>query len=466
MTDDILNEGFEEEKKSSDDQLGDDFGLPDLEFDELQELDLSFDGDSLGQDDSAPADAGDSLDASADLNLDILDDSIADIPEIEGFGDTDLDPPQGTILEEGIDEVEDVLDSAQLISDRLGDDLDGSSSTDPLPTPEPEVDLDALMNDFSIDEVDSNESIISDASPEAESNVDDLFADIDTPDASPSFDFEEETPAAPEPDPLETSFDIGDDLNFDLDTPEEPQAEVESGGALFASDDDLGTDFSAEEEDSIFGSDFSLETDESNDFVPAPDNSLPPNYESYEEKESSKGFVKYIIIGVVVIAVAASSLLWFNRSGEEKQVAKKEVKKVVPKKAVAKKEEPTETTDDASTEVSEPVKKVTKKAAPKKKPVKKSTPVANASEAGAITVVNSRTGQSYIIIASFIDEDLAMDYAKETVEDGSSVKIIEPFGESKRYRVSIADYSSYSDASSQLDSYKSKYGDQLWALKY
>ena len=40
MADDTINEGSDEEKKSN--QSDEDFGLPDLEFDELQELDFNF----------------------------------------------------------------------------------------------------------------------------------------------------------------------------------------------------------------------------------------------------------------------------------------------------------------------------------------------------------------------------------------------------------------------------------------
>jgi len=128
MTDDILNEGSEEGKKSSEDQMGDDFGLPDLEFDELQELDLGFDGDSLNDDapveEKKPADVSD--EPSTEFDMSLLEDSTS-----EPTGLDDIDPPQGSILDEGIDEVEDVLDSAQLISDRLGDDLDSGSTASP-----------------------------------------------------------------------------------------------------------------------------------------------------------------------------------------------------------------------------------------------------------------------------------------------------------------------------------------------
>jgi hypothetical protein len=59
-----------------------------------------------------------------------------------------------------------------------------------------------------------------------------------------------------------------------------------------------------------------------------------------------------------------------------------------------------------------------------------------------------------------------MDYAVKLSKEGNGVKIIHPFGKAKRYRVSIADYSSYGDAASQLNGFKGQYGDQVWALKY
>ncbi|WP_109829971.1 SPOR domain-containing protein [Reichenbachiella versicolor] len=458
MTDDILNDGSEEEKKSSDDQFGDDFGLPDLEFDELQELDLGFDGDSLAEEGEDAINTP-SLpeEPSTEFDMGMLESSVPDLSR-----EIDLDPPKGTILEEGIDEVEDVLDSAQLISDRLGDDLDsGVSVSDSLPAPEPEVDLDALMNDFAEESGGSDESILSEGTQGdtiTDSGLDDLFGDIDSPDdlAALGFADEDENPVEHSP-VVEESV---PELSLG-----EPEPELETGGSLFASDEDLTANLDSDDEDSIFGSDLSLETEEKTDFEPAPDSSLPPNYKSYEYNESSGGFSKYIIIGVVVIAVAASAMLWFSKNSDDddKKLAKTEVKKVVPKKKAEEKvdevvDKPEETTEVPNKEVivDSPEEQVSTS-------VVQNTDL---DEEGTIIKVSERTSQSYIIIGSFIDEDLAMDYAKTIIKKGNSVKVLQPYGKSKRYRVSIADFSSYGDAASQLESYKGQYGDQIWALKY
>jgi hypothetical protein len=59
-----------------------------------------------------------------------------------------------------------------------------------------------------------------------------------------------------------------------------------------------------------------------------------------------------------------------------------------------------------------------------------------------------------------------MDYAKKLSTEGKGVKIIEPYGKSRNYRVTISDYASVGEATSNLASLKSNYGDGVWALKY
>ena len=110
MAEDIHSEGSEEEKKDNS-QQDEDFGLPDLEFEELEELDLSMEESESKQDN----DSQDIVAGSDDIDMSVLDD-IEETPSTESS------------LDEGINEIEDVLDSAQLISDRLGDE-DESNTT-------------------------------------------------------------------------------------------------------------------------------------------------------------------------------------------------------------------------------------------------------------------------------------------------------------------------------------------------
>ena len=473
MSDDMINGDSEEENKSSNDGgFDDDFGLPDLEFDELQELDMGGDDD----DDSAPVE-----EAPAPSETPIADDpsmgseafdmSLLESVDEPGSGlAEDLEPPTGTMLDEGIDEVEDVLDSAQLISDRLGESEEGGSDA---------INYDDLLSSGD----DSGSLDFGDAAPEEDSGSD-LFADIDSPDDLAALGMAEES-----------------EVLSGTDTPSD-------SSSLFSADDGIGEgegeedafateSFGEEDSDSIFGSDsLSTESEESLDFQPpaSGDASLPPNYKSYAYEESKGGMSKVIIIGVAALFLAATGLLvyWqFLGGDDEKVTAKKEKVISSPKKKnTAKKEAPKETkaagaeksnkggqskaAAEKSTASSKPA--VTKESKPKtskpaaktKKPEPKPKPEAVASvvDPGEIVRISERTSKSYVIIASFVDEDLAVDYANELTAAGKGIKIIEPYGKSKRYRLSIADYGSYGDAASNLDSYKGEFGDQVWALKY
>ncbi|WP_420579733.1 SPOR domain-containing protein [Reichenbachiella sp.] len=443
MADDKLNEGSEEENKSN--QSDEDFGLPDLEFDELQELDFNLDDSAEEETESEET----TLPEPEGIDMSVLDD--IDVPESSedssGLQPGDLDPPEGSVLDEGIEEVEDVLDSAQLISDRLGDDEE-----DPLsPDFSADINYDDLMGgDDSAEapkeeEAASIEDIGLDLGGDDSQDSDDLLANIDSPDQLAALGIldEEESSDEAESPASETS--------------EEDFSTESAGSSLFAAD-------SAEEEGSIFATDSMSFEDEKPEFEEADTPSLPPNYKPYSYEESSGGFAKVIIIGVLIISIIGGAFYYFSLDDGPKEVAKKEVPKKRVKKPAAKKPAPkaaavgTESTEKAAEPKPKPA--ATKPATAKPKPK-----VATAAP-GEIVRVTERSSRSYVIIGSFIDEDLAMDYATKLSGEGSGVKIIHPYGKSKRYRVSIADFSSYGDAASQLSGFKGQYGDEVWALQY
>lgn len=438
MADDKLNEGSEEENKSN--QSDEDFGLPDLEFDELQELDFNLDD---SDEEEAEKDET-TLPEPEGIDMSVLDE--IDVPESTeesgGLQPGDLDPPEGSVLDEGIDEVEDVLDSAQLISDRLGDD----DEEDPLsPDFSADINYDDLMGesaDSAEEESSSIEDLGLDLAADDSNDSDDLLANIDSPDQLAALGILDEDEDSDASDGVEDTSVTSDD-------------DFEGGGSsLFAAD--------SSDEDSIFATDsMSFQEEESTDFEESDTPSLPPNYKPYSYEESSGGFAKVIIIGVLIISVIGGAFYYFSLSEGPSEVAKKEVPKKRVKKPVEKKVEPKEETAAVATTEE-------KKEAPveKKPAVTKPKPQAATAQPGEIVRVAERSERSYVIIGSFVDEDLAMDYATKLSGEGNGVKIILPYGKSKRYRVSIADFSSYGDAASQLSSFKGQYGDEVWALQY
>lgn len=436
MADDKLNEGSEEENKSN--QSDEDFGLPDLEFDELQELDFNLDDTDEGESDNDEM----TLPEPEGIDMSVLDE--IDVPESSeesgGLQPGDLDPPEGSVLDEGIEEVEDVLDSAQLISDRLGDDDDD----DPLsPDFSADINYDDLMGDSGSSEEESSsiEDLGLDLASDDTDDSDDLLANIDSPDQLAALGI------------------LDEEESSDSDAEEESVSDEDFGGggsSLFAAD-------SADDDGSIFATDsMSFEEEEKSDFEEADTPSLPPNYKPYSYEESSGGFAKVIIIGVLIISVIGGVFYYFSLSDGPKEVAKKEVpKKRVKKAPEEKKEEPKVEVVETKPEDTKPAPVEQKKPA-----VSKPKPQVASAQPGEIVRVTERSSRSYVIIGSFVDEDLAMDYATKLSGEGNGVKIIDPYGKSKRYRVSIADYSSFGDAASQLNSFKGQYGEEVWALQY
>ena len=86
---------------------------------------------------------------------------------------------------------------------------------------------------------------------------------------------------------------------------------------------------------------------------------------------------------------------------------------------------------------------------------------------GTIETLSGRSGRYYVVIASSIDGDLIMDYAKRLSANGVSTKIIPPFGKSSFHRLAVADGDTYQTTQAIADELKGgDYGDKLWVVKY
>lgn len=85
---------------------------------------------------------------------------------------------------------------------------------------------------------------------------------------------------------------------------------------------------------------------------------------------------------------------------------------------------------------------------------------------GTIDTLTGRTGRYYVVVASNIDDDLLMDYAKKLSASGVSSTLIPPHGRVKFYRLAIAEGGTFATAQSTADGLKSDYGDGLWVTKY
>ena len=98
---------------------------------------------------------------------------------------------------------------------------------------------------------------------------------------------------------------------------------------------------------------------------------------------------------------------------------------------------------------------------------RKADSVANASPpAGTIETLNERTGRYYVVVASAIDGDLLMDYAKKLSAKGVNARIIPPFGNVKFHRLTVADGETFAAAQQTAESLKGDYTDGVWVIKY
>lgn len=92
---------------------------------------------------------------------------------------------------------------------------------------------------------------------------------------------------------------------------------------------------------------------------------------------------------------------------------------------------------------------------------------ASRNKVGTVETISSRTGRYYVVVASALDGDLAMDYAnKISKEQGKDVQIIPPFGKSKFHRIALADLDSWASAQNLANDMKGEYGDGVWVIKY
>ena len=85
---------------------------------------------------------------------------------------------------------------------------------------------------------------------------------------------------------------------------------------------------------------------------------------------------------------------------------------------------------------------------------------------GAISEISQPLDKYYLIVASFLDNDLAFDYAEKLILSGSNVIIIPPFSTSKFTRVALLEYETLDKVKIGLDKYKDEFDEQLWVLKY
>jgi hypothetical protein len=169
---------------------------------------------------------------------------------------------------------------------------------------------------------------------------------------------------------------------------------------------------------------------------------------SYYEEEESSPWPK--ILGITAVLLLIGGAAWFFGYYQPKRkAAEKEQQEQLARDEAAKREQ--EIRDQQAADAAR--KQADSLAA--------ATPVA-----GEIATLNDRTGRYYVIVASGIDGDLIMDYAKKLAPKGLSPKIIPPHGKVKFYRLAIAEGDTYAGTQATADQLKSEYTAGTWVVKW
>jgi len=87
-------------------------------------------------------------------------------------------------------------------------------------------------------------------------------------------------------------------------------------------------------------------------------------------------------------------------------------------------------------------------------------------EQGIVTKLNTPQGYYYVIVGSFIDDDLASDYAYRLSKKGVHSILIAPSQGKYFYRVAISRAHTFSEANEKSTALQATYGTGIWVLKY
>jgi len=201
--------------------------------------------------------------------------------------------------------------------------------------------------------------------------------------------------------------------------------------------------------------------DESADESPSSDSEGASEGSSQEERyvytppveEKSKA---PIVIGIVIAAVIViAGFLIYNYVYKPAQERARQ-EEIAKKKAA-----------DAKAAKDKQARLEREMAAERQKAIADSIAIANAKPAvGEIQVLSQAKRRYYVVISTAIDDDLVMDYARKLSKQGVGTMVIPPFGNTKFYRLAIADHDTYAKAQTHADEMKPTYGNEVWVVRY
>ncbi len=451
MADENKNQDPEEENKGASND--DDFGLPDFEFEALEDDDEEDTEDSTESAGEVSLESDDDLPSMDDGDLEDLDLDLEGV-DLEGIEDIDLD---------NLDDLGD-LDLEDLDLDDLDADLE---------------DLDKAIEETEVPVAASAEKIEDIFKSEAPDNTEEPLVDDGEFYEEESFgdfdgEFDEDAPVAEE-----SNETIEDSVVAEEEELPEP-------GELPSPEDHDGFDSSIFDDDTE-GLDLGSGAEAP---IPFAKRDLPGEYKhdedhqdsvSQAEIDSSKGkFVRIVVLGIILFFGIGAGFLYWNGtlfgddSGENKEVAENTTETKKPEVKEEKEAEDTATGENKA-ETKTPTEKpaTTKpkaeqpKQTPKQTTPKQTTtkPAASKPAGSGVSTMGAATGQRHIIVGSFLDEGTALAYADKLASQGENPTVIPPFNNAPNYRVAVASYANFAAANSNLERYRETYNG-AWILKY
>ncbi len=271
----------------------------------------------------------------------------------------------------------------------------------------------------------------------------DAEADDTTDEKSEDVDKVADTTEEIENDPfaVDSPSESSEDSFYEAESFDEFKDDSTESASVFDSDDTSSEDsFSDSSASTEFGSDSYSKVAEAEPFT--------AYYDDDTAKKAKSNFAKIVVIGTLLFASIAIVFV-FMMDGDGLMGAGEE-----EKMAPIPEPEPVVEETVVDTSASEDVEPAT------------IDPTANQATPGEINTIEQRTGKSYVVIGSFFDGDLAMDFAKKLAENGNSPTIIPPFKDYRFHRVAIAEFDTFKDAEAQAPSYAEQFGREAWPLRY
>ena len=175
-------------------------------------------------------------------------------------------------------------------------------------------------------------------------------------------------------------------------------------------------------------------------------------------KDDSKAGTIIILLVIVILAVVAAWYFGFHRPAQrEKAEAAKKEQQIRQQEEAKRKQAQAQKEEEARQAELERQRQAEAEA----------LAAEEANKEGTVETISSRTNRYYVVVASNIDGDLAMDYGKKiSSESGVNVTIIEPYGDVKFHRIAVDAADTFADAQSIADELKGNYGDGVWVIKY